>query len=209
MHTMAALRALLASLLILAAGIAVLSLATDGFSAFTTETARRVDIRRHPRALPEVPLQTADGRRVTFDALRGRWVLVDFIYTRCPTYCSVQGSEFARLQERLAAPIARGQVTLLSISFDPEHDDPSRLAAYQRRSGDHGSGWIAARPIASAGLAALSRVFGITAVPAMKAPWRTNSCHWNLPVKRSMKNHWMVRIPKTNWSPTVVSDATG
>ena len=165
MHTMAALRALLASLLILAAGIAVLSLATDGLSAFTTETARRVDIRRHPRALPEVPLQTADGRRVTFDALRGRWVLVDFIYTRCPTYCSVQGNEFARLQQRLAAPIARGQVTLLSISFDPEHDDPPRLAAYQRRSGDHGSGWIAARPIASAGLAALSRVFGITAVP--------------------------------------------
>lgn len=165
MHTMAALRALLASLLILAAGIAVLSLATDGFSAFTTETARRVDVRRHPRALPAVPLQTADGRRVTFDALRGRWVLVDFIYTRCPTYCSVQGNEFARLQQRLAAPIARGQVTLLSISFDPEHDDPLRLAAYQRRSGDHGSGWIAARPIASAGLAALSRVFGITAVP--------------------------------------------
>jgi protein SCO1/2 len=47
-------------LLIIAAGIAVLSLATDGFSAFTTEAARRVDVREHPRAVPDVTLQTAD-----------------------------------------------------------------------------------------------------------------------------------------------------
>jgi protein SCO1/2 len=158
-------RSLLASLLILAAGIAVLSLATDGFSAFTTETARRIDVRDHPRAVPDVALQTADGQRIDFESLRGRWVLVDFIYTRCMTYCSVQGGAFARLQDRLAAPIARGRVALLSISFDPEHDDPERLADYQRRFGDRGAGWLATRPVNAAGLAALNRVFGVTAVP--------------------------------------------
>ena len=158
-------RSLLASLVILAAGIAILSLATDGFSAFTTEAARRVDVREHPRAVPDVTLQTADGQHIDFKSLRGRWLLVDFIYTRCMTYCSVQGGAFARLQDRLTAPIARDEVALLSISFDPEHDDPERLADYQRRFGDRGAGWLAARPADAAGLAALHRVFGVTAVP--------------------------------------------
>jgi protein SCO1/2 len=160
-----ALRALLLSLLVLGAGLAALLLATDGFRAFTTETARRIQVREYPRAVPDVLLQAADGQRLRFGALRGRWVLVDFIYTRCLTYCSVQGGEFARLQDRLAAPIARSQVTLLSVSFDPVHDDPARLAEYQRHAGDRGAGWIAARPVDAAGLVALRRVFGVTAVP--------------------------------------------
>ncbi|HET8941811.1 MAG TPA: SCO family protein [Rudaea sp.] len=162
---MSLLRTLLASLLILAGGVAVLAAATDGFRAFTSETARRIDVREHPRALPMVALQTADGRAIDFAALRGRWLLVDFIYTRCMTYCSVQGGEFAQLQRDLAQPIAAGQVALLSISFDPAHDDPMQLAAYQRRSGDHGSGWIAARPVNTPDLDALMRVFGVSAVP--------------------------------------------
>lgn len=79
------LRALLASLAILAAGLAVLSYATDGFRAFTTETARRIEVREHPRLVPDVLLQTANAQPLQFRALRGRWLLVDFIYTRCPT----------------------------------------------------------------------------------------------------------------------------
>lgn len=162
---MSVLRTLLASLLILAAGVAALAAATDGFRAFTSETARRIDVHEHPRAIPNVALQVAGGRRIDFDALRGRWVLVDFIYTRCITYCSVQGSEFARLQDRLKGSIADGKVVLLSISFDPSRDDPAQLAAYQHRSGDRGAGWIAARPMRVADLDALMRVFGATAIP--------------------------------------------
>ena len=162
---MSVLRTLLASLLILTGGVATLAAATDGFRAFTTETARRIDVREHPRTLPRAALQTADGQVIDFAALRGRWLLIDFIYTRCMTYCSVQGSEFAQLQRNLAQPIAAGQVALLSISFDPAHDDPANLVAYQRRSGDQGSGWIAARPVNASDLDALKRVFGVTAVP--------------------------------------------
>lgn len=162
---MSVLRTLLASLLILAAGVSTLAAATDGFRAFTTETARRIDIREHPRALPQVALQTAQGTTIDFSALRGRWLLVDFIYTRCATYCSVQGSEFARMQGRLATQIAEGKVVLLSISFDPSRDGPAELAAYQQRSGSRGAGWIAARPTSAEDLGKLMRVFGVSAVP--------------------------------------------
>lgn len=161
---MSILRTLLASLLVLAAGLSVLAAATDGFRAFTSETARRIDVREHPRVLPQVPLQTAGRTTIDFADLRGRWLLVDFIYTRCTTYCSVQGSEFARLQDRLATPIATGKVVLLSISFDPEHDGPEQLAAYQQRSGSRGVGWIAARPISPAARNALMQAFGVTVI---------------------------------------------
>lgn len=162
---MSVLRTLLASLLILAAGIAALAAATDGFRAFTSETARRIDVREHPRVLPQVPLQTADRRTIDFTSLRGRWLVVEFIYTRCTTYCSIQGSEFARLQDRLARAIADDKVVLLSISFDPARDGPEQLAAYQQRSGSRGTGWIAARPATPAALAALEQAFGVTVIP--------------------------------------------
>lgn len=143
----------------------MLSAATDRFQAFTTESARRLEVRAHPRALPPVPLETAAGQVTSLASLQGRWILADFVYTRCLTFCSVQGSAFAGLQDRLAGPIADGQVVLLSISFDPAHDGPDELAAYQARSRDRGAGWIAARPTSDEGLAALMRAFGVTAVP--------------------------------------------
>jgi protein SCO1/2 len=149
---------------LLAAGIGVLAEVTDGFRAYTTETARRIRIREHPPAIPPLALQTADGGRTSFGALRDRWLLVDFIYTRCLTYCSVQGSEFSRLQDKLAAPIAAGKLSLVSVSFNPR-DDAAALARYLQLHGARGHGWIAARPLDEKGLAALMRAFGVVAVP--------------------------------------------
>ncbi|MEZ4585411.1 MAG: SCO family protein [Gemmatimonadales bacterium] len=162
---MATRRSLLASLLALTAGITALGVATDGFQAFTTETARRIDVRERPRALPDARLETADGHLVNLSHWQGRWVLVEFIYTRCPASCSKQGIEFAHLHDRLVGPIARGGVALLSISFDPTYDTPERLAGYQLRSGDRGGSWIAARPVGAASLAALKDAFGVIAIP--------------------------------------------
>ena len=162
---MAVLRTLLTSLVVLAAGVGALAGVTDGFRAYTTETARRISVREHPPVVPPLLLQTAGGGQLSFDQLRGRWLLVDFIYTNCMTYCSLQGSGFGRLQRELAVSIAAGKLALLSISFDPDRDDPAALAAYQRTHGDHGAGWISARPVERADLLALMRVFGVVAVP--------------------------------------------
>ncbi len=159
------LRTLLVSLLILAAGITTLTAATDGFKAFTTATAFRVGVRENPRPVPDVKLQTADGRVIGFTDLRGRWLLVDFIYTRCTTTCSVQGAQFARLQQTLAGPISRGEVALLSVSFDPEHDGPKALTEYQNRFGQPGRGWLAARPTDADGLETLLHAFGVRPLP--------------------------------------------
>lgn len=159
------LRTLLASALILAIGGAVLTAATDGFHAFTSETARRLDVQRDPPPVPTVALETQSGTLIKLTSLRGRWVVVDFIYTRCLTWCLALGGEFAQLQDQLAGPLADGKLVLLSISFDPAHDTPLQLGAYQQRFGGHADGWIAARPTRDADLRQLLRTFGVTVVP--------------------------------------------
>jgi protein SCO1/2 len=159
------LRTLLASFLLLVLGGTVLTVATDGFHAFTSETARRVAVQRHPPQVPAVPLETQSGTHINLRDLRGRWVLVDFVYTRCLTWCLALGGEFAQLQDQLAVPLAQDKLVLLSISFDPAHDTPAELAAYQERFRDRGPGWIAARPINDDGLRQLLHTFGVTVVP--------------------------------------------
>lgn len=159
------LRTLLASATIAVAGTGVLMTATDHFQAFTSETARRVAIHDHPVVVPDVMLETQSGAKVDLAELHGRWLLVDFIYTRCPSLCLALGTDFARLQDQLAIPIAQDRVMLLSISFDPDHDTPRELDAYLRRSRNRGSGWLAARPVDSTGLWQLTRRFGVTVIP--------------------------------------------
>ncbi|MGH8505797.1 MAG: SCO family protein [Stenotrophobium sp.] len=162
---MSILRTLLVSFALILLGGYALSVATGGFQAFTTETARRIRVREHPVEIPAVKLETASGARIDFSDFRGKWLLVDFIYTRCPTYCSALGGEFAQLQDRLAGPLAQGKLELISISFDPDRDTPPQLAAYQQRFHEHGPGWLAARPVTTDGLGQLKRAFGITVIP--------------------------------------------
>lgn len=165
------LRTLLLSAVLLLAGGATLGAVTDGFHAFTTEVAHRIAVRRHPVLLPATVLQTQSGAQISLSDFRGKWLLVEFMYTRCATYCLAAGSEFAQLQRQLAAPLSLGRAQLLSISFDPAHDTPSQLANYLRRSGDRDAGdgghgdWIAARPMDLRDSAQLERVFGVTVIP--------------------------------------------
>lgn len=162
---MAVRRTLLASLVVLVVGGGVMHRATDGFRAFTTESARRRAVQQNTPVVPALPLQTADGGRTSFGELRGRWLLVDFIYTTCMTQCSLQGAEFARVQRELAAPIASGKVALLSVSFDPSRDNPTALSEYVRSHGGGGVGWLAARPVGESDLAQFMRVFGVVVIP--------------------------------------------
>lgn len=158
------LRTTAASLLVLAAGVTLITLATDRFQAFTTETARRVFVRQHPLALPDVMMETQTGEQISLADLRGRWLLIDFIYTRCTTLCLVSGGEFIQLQNLLVEPLARGAVQLLSISFDPEYDQAPQLAMYLRRFRNRGPGWLAARPVDAVALDVLKNSFGITVI---------------------------------------------
>lgn len=156
---------LLAALLVLSAGLVVSYRATDGFEAFTLESARRVQAMRSPQLIGSLPLQLAEGHKRTLSDWQGRYVLVDFIFTRCTTLCTAMGSGYARLQQSLASEIESDKVRLLTVSIDPGRDRLSDLAEYRLRYTRNISGWDIGRPRDEQVLAKWLTSFGVVAIP--------------------------------------------
>jgi protein SCO1/2 len=84
-------------------------------------------------AVPDAALIDQTDRRRSFSEWTGSVTLVTFIYTSCPvpTYCPLMDQNFATIQGALREdPVLRGQVRLVSVTFDPEHDSPAVLSAH-------------------------------------------------------------------------------
>ena len=157
-------RTLLACAIVAAAGCYATYAATDGLQAFSLETARRLSALRSPAPLPSPTLEFADARRAPLIEHPGQILLVDFVYTRCATYCQALGSVYAQLQSRLAPELAAGKVRLVSITFDPAHDGTHELERYRSRHGADAPGWALARPLAPEDLQRLLRAFGVVVI---------------------------------------------
>jgi protein SCO1/2 len=101
--------------------------------------ARRLQLLQEPetpslalgQSVPDFALTDQTGQRVALSELAGRVVAVSFIYTSCPLpdYCFRVSNNFGRLKQRFADRMGRDLV-LLSITFDPAHDQPKVLAKY-------------------------------------------------------------------------------
>jgi protein SCO1/2 len=88
--------------------------------------------------VPDFEMTTQRGEPLRLSDLEGRYVVLTFIFTRCPQpeFCPLMDRKFADLARRLSRSAERaGRVRLLSISFDPEYDTPEVLASHARRVG--------------------------------------------------------------------------
>lgn len=150
--------------LILAIGIAALAFETDSFRVVTSAGARQLSVERSPQILPDAQLIDQDGTPLTLGAYRGRTLLVDFIYTRCPTICGPLGNDFARVLQSTAARRPGAPIDLLSISFDPT-DNQEALRLYGERYGARAPRWRIAAPADAKIRAALLRAFGVVVLP--------------------------------------------
>lgn len=143
--------------------LAMLATATRGFSAFTTETARALDVAEAPVLVPPVSLLDQFGATQTMHA-RGRSTIVDFVYTRCLTVCSELGGVFQQLQSTIRARGLESHVRLLSVSFDPTWDTPARLGPYNVLMRADPAIWTITTPQTASALPALLRAFGVRVV---------------------------------------------
>ncbi len=86
---------------------------------------------RTGQLVPDFTFTDQDRRQITLSTLRGRVIALNFIYTRCPLpdYCVRLSNNFGQLQRRFANQMGHDLV-LLSITFDPTHDQPEVLAKY-------------------------------------------------------------------------------
>jgi protein SCO1/2 len=89
---------------------------------------------------PDFDLTDQAGGRVTLESLRGRTLLVDFVYTRCPGPCPALTSQHVVIQRQLPEAL-RDQVWFVSISIDPAHDTPEELRRYAEARGADLAGW--------------------------------------------------------------------
>ncbi len=151
--------------IVLLMGIGALAWGTEGFRIVTSEGARRLAIERRAPAVPDVPLVDQDGNPFSLRDYRGRTVLVEFIYTRCPSLCGALGDDFRRLLTLARSAPSQSKVDFLSISFDRKYDDPEALRLYGERYGATPPRWRVAVPADGSGLAALLRTFGVVAIP--------------------------------------------
>ncbi|HTY62477.1 MAG TPA: SCO family protein [Acidobacteriota bacterium] len=92
-----------------------------------------------PRIGEEVPdftLLNQDNTHIHLAQYRGRFLLLTFIYTRCPLpdFCPRTTRNFSEVYRGLKPMADAGRnVHLLTVSFDTEYDTPAVLREYARR----------------------------------------------------------------------------
>ena len=68
-------------------------------------------------------------------------MLIDFIYTSCASTCPVLTAKMVSVARELG-PALGANVTMVSITLDPEHDSPAQLASYAKSHGADAGGWL-------------------------------------------------------------------
>jgi protein SCO1 len=100
--------------------------------------ARRLQVLEPPgttmqagQPVPDFALTDQTGERVALSQFTGKVVALTFIYTSCPLpdYCFRLSNNFGQLSKRFAVRMGRDLI-LLSVTFDPVHDQPKVLAQY-------------------------------------------------------------------------------
>jgi protein SCO1/2 len=91
-------------------------------------------------AAPDFSLIDQDAQPISLAALRGRIVLLDFIYTSCPGPCPILTGLHQKVRDGLS-PEQRARVQIVSITLDPERDTPEALRAYASARRIDTQGW--------------------------------------------------------------------
>jgi protein SCO1/2 len=91
---------------------------------------------------PDVALTDQAGKAFELRSLRGKAVLVSFIYTTCGGVCPATTHTLYRVQEALKdAKLWGAKVQFVSISLDPARDTTEVLANYARAYDADASSW--------------------------------------------------------------------
>ncbi len=83
------------------------------------------------------------GKTVSLNDLKGKIIVIDFFFTRCPTICP----QMARAMKKLQSSFKQNDsiVQFLSISVDPEHDSTVQLKRFADKFNvDPASWWLLA-----------------------------------------------------------------
>ncbi|KXU34494.1 electron transporter SenC [Cephaloticoccus primus] len=114
------------------------SLVSAGADALRQDTMirGRSAYREVGESIPGFTLYDQSGAVVQSARFRGKQVMINFIYTRCPVpnMCPAATMKMMEVQA-LAAEAGISDLELISITLDPEYDTPGVLRAYSEARG--------------------------------------------------------------------------
>lgn len=92
---------------------------------------------------PDFTLTTQDEKSLRFSDLKGKVLLVGFIFTTCSGTCPATTHRMALIQDELKrrGDLKDGKVQLLSITLDPARDNPAALRRYMQLYDIDGKHW--------------------------------------------------------------------
>ena len=108
-------------------------------SSTTADLSNTAPIRQPQKGdqVPDFHFVNQEGRSIDLAQFRGQPLLVTFIYSRCPMpdFCIRMSNNFAEVARILQQnnPAAFAKLQMLSISIDPEFDNPKVLNDYGKR----------------------------------------------------------------------------
>lgn len=158
-------RNILALLIVFIFGFVLFYIGTDGFTAYTAETARVNRLIDNQPKFPVITLEDSLGQQYSISEFKDKYVLITFMYTSCGTVCPQLEKNMGQVYHALPSKYIGKDIIFLSISFDPTRDDPARLNVYKDMFNSDGETWRMARIPDQAELDSLLKKFGVTVIP--------------------------------------------
>lgn len=150
---------------VLVFGFVLFYIGTDGFQAYTAETARVHKLVDERPELPQVELEDSKERTYSFDEFEGKYMMMTFVYTRCTTVCPQLEMNFQEVFESIDSDHLGEDIVFLTVSFDPERDTPEILDKYRTYFGSDGDTWRMARVNEQEELDELLDRLGVIVIP--------------------------------------------
>lgn len=151
---------------------------TNGFQAYTAESARIYRLMEEKPKFPDVILEDSKERVYPFSKFEGKYAMLTFIYTSCTDVCPQLEMNLAEVYEQIPSEYLGEDIVFLSISFDPERDDPETLEKYQHFFNSDGETWRMARINDKDELQALLDEFGVIVLPDGEGGYTHNSAFY-------------------------------
>lgn len=71
--------------------------------------------------------KSLDGQKIDFANYKGKYSILSFSFTRCPSLCPMIHKELIKLRKEF-----NDEINIVSINVDPENDTPESLKKYMK-----------------------------------------------------------------------------
>lgn len=155
------LRRLLAACLLAGSALASAAVSEAGLDG---AQALRVSQEAIGRQIGEHILLDREGRPVALSSLRGKPLLVSFIYTGCFVICPTTTRSLQKAVVELQKSVGPNQFNVVSVGFNQPEDSPQALKSFAKQYGIDQPNWDFLSP-PPATVSALARDFGFVFAP--------------------------------------------